>query len=124
MSVVEKIDQFLVGRISFPAINYVLNRKDILGRYRNLLQTEYYSKDALRELQFQKLSAVLRHAYRWNPFYTKRFMEIGLVPQDIKTLEDIRRIPPLVRQDVIDHRVDMVDARFHHSISAAEAESR
>jgi phenylacetate-CoA ligase len=124
MSVVEKIDQFLVGRISFPAINYVLNRKDILGRYRNLLQTEYYSKDALRELQFQKLSAVLRHAYRWNPFYTKRFMEIGLVPQDIKTLEDIRRIPPLVRQDVIDHRVDMVDARFHHSISAAEQAAR
>jgi phenylacetate-CoA ligase len=120
MSFAEEIDQFLVGRIAFPAINYVLNRKDILGRYRKLLLTEHYSKEALRELQFQKLSAVLRHAYRWNPFYTKRFMEIGLAPGDIKTLEDLRWIPPLVRQDVIDHRVDMVNTRFRHSIPAAD----
>ena len=70
MSFVEKMDQFLVGRIAFPAVNYVLNRKDILGRYRKLLLTEHYSKDALRELQFQKLSVVLRHAYRRIPFYT------------------------------------------------------
>ena len=63
MNFVEEMDQFLVGRIAFPTVNYVLNRKDILGRYRKLLLTEHYSKDALRELQFQKLSAVLRHAY-------------------------------------------------------------
>src|ERR1700693_2762859 len=109
MSLGETLNQFLVGRIAFPAVNYALNRKDILGRYRELLQTEHCSKEALRELQFQKLSAVLRHAYKWNPFYTRRFNEIGLVPDDIKTLEDIRRIPPLFRQEVIDHRLDIVD---------------
>jgi phenylacetate-CoA ligase len=120
MSFVEKMDQFLVGRIAFPVVNYVLNRKDILGRFRKLLLTEHYSKDALRELQFQKLSAVLRHVYRWNPFYTRRFKEIGLVPEDIKTLEDVRHIPPLVRQDVIDHRLDLVDVRYRHSVSTAD----
>jgi phenylacetate-CoA ligase len=120
MSFVEELDQFLVGRIAFPAVNYVLNRKDILGRYRKLLLTEYSSKEALRELQFQKLSAILRHAYRSNPFYTRRFKEIGLVPEDIKTLEDIRYIPPLFRQDVIDHRLEMVDVRYHHAVSIAD----
>ena len=120
MSFVEDMNQFLVGRIAFPATNYLLNRKNILGRYRKLLLSEHYSKDALRELQFQKLSAVLRQAYRFNPFYTKRFMEIGLVPGDIKTLEDVRCIPPLVRQDVIDHRVDMVDTRYRGSVAAAD----
>ena len=116
MSFIEELDQFLVGRIAFPAVNYVLNRKDILGRYRKLLRTEHSSKEALRALQFQKLSAVLRHAYRSSPFYTRRFMEIGLVPEDIKTLEDIRLIPRLVRQDVIDHRLDMVDVRFRQAV--------
>jgi len=120
MSLVKELNQFLVGRIAFPAVNYALNRKDILGRYRKLLQTEHYSKEALRELQFQKLNAVLRHAYRSNPFYTRRFNDIGLVPEDIKTLEDIRHIPPLVRQDVIDHRLDMVDVRYRHSVSTAD----
>jgi phenylacetate-CoA ligase len=120
MSFVEEMNQFLVGRIAFPAINYASNRKDILGRYRKLLVTEHYSQDALRELQFQKLSAVVRNAYRWIPFYTRRFKEIGLVPEDIKTLEDIRRIPPLIRRDVIERRLDMVDIRYRHSISTAD----
>lgn len=120
MSFVEEIDQLLVGRIAFPAINYVLNRRDISGRYRELLATEHYSKDALRELQFQKLSAVVRHAYRQSPFYATRFKEIGLAPEDIRTLEDVRLIPPLERRDVIEHRLDLVDVRYRDSVSSAD----
>ena len=120
MNFVERIDQFFAGRIAFPAVNYLLNRRDILTRYRKLLVTEHLSPEALRELQFEKLSALLRHAYRWCPFYSRRFKEMGLAPGDIKTLEDIRKIPPLVRQDVIDHRRDMVDLRYREAISAAE----
>jgi phenylacetate-CoA ligase len=124
MSLVEKLDQFLVGRIAFPAVNYVLNRNDILGRFRELLVTENYSKEALRELQFQKLVAVLRHAYSQSPFYARRFKEIGLAPEDIKTLEDIRRIPPLDRRDVIDHRLDMVDVRYRDFALAVDREAQ
>ena len=120
MSFVEAVDQFLIGRVVFPAVNFVLNRRDILGRCRKLLVTEHYSKDALREMQFQKLSAVLSHAYRWNPFYTQRFKQIGLVPEDIQTLEDFRRIPPLDRQDVIKHRLDLVDVRYKESAEVAD----
>lgn len=121
MSLFEEMNQYLVGRIVFPATNRLLNRKNILGRYRKLLLAEHCSKEALRELQFQNLSAVLRHAYTWNPFYTQRFKEIGLVPEDIKTLEDIRLIPPLIRQDVVEHRLEMLDIRFGKSVSAADS---
>jgi phenylacetate-coenzyme A ligase PaaK-like adenylate-forming protein len=124
MNFVERTDQFFVGRIAFPAVNYLLNRRDILGRCRKLLVTEHLPQEAVRELQFERLSAVLRHAYRWSPFYTRRFKEIGLAPGDIKTLEDVRRIPPLVRQDVVDHRRDMVDLRCREAVSAAEQASR
>jgi len=120
LSLVNEINQFLVGRISFPAVNYFLNRKDILGQYRKLLASELYSKDALRELQLQKLLATLRHVSVWNPFYAKRFKEIGLVPEDIRCLEDIRHIPILARQDVIDHRLDMVDVLYRDSVVFAD----
>lgn len=120
MSFVDEMNQFLVGRIAFPAVNYAFNRKDILSRYRKLLETEHWSKDALKELQFRKLSAVLRRVHTWNPFYTKRFKEIGLVPGDIKTLEDLRWIPPLDRQEVIKHRLDLVDIRYRDSALAAD----
>jgi hypothetical protein len=59
MSIFETVAQFLVGRIAFPATNYLLNRQNILGRYRKLLLSELYSKEAIRELHFHKLSAVL-----------------------------------------------------------------
>jgi phenylacetate-CoA ligase len=120
MTLTEALDQFFVGKIAFPATSYLLNRKHILSRYRKLLLSERYSKEALRELQFEKLSAVLRRAYEWSPFYTRRFKEIGLVPEDVKTLEDIRRIPPLVRKQVIHDRLEIVDARYRRSIAAAE----
>jgi phenylacetate-CoA ligase len=120
MSFAERVDQFLVGNVAFPAVNYVLNRKDILGRARKLRVTERLSQEALRQLQLQKLSAVLRHACKWSPFYTRRFKEIGLAPGDIRTLEDLRRIPPLVREDLIENGVEMVDLRYRHSVLAAD----
>lgn len=124
MSSVDTMDQFLVGRIVFPAVNYFLNRKDILGRYRKLIATERYSQDTVRELQFQKLSAVLRHAYAQCPFYTRLFKEVGLVPEDIKSLEDLRRIPPLDRKSLIEHRLELVDVRHRNSALAADRSGR
>ena len=117
---IDGINQFLVGRIAFPAVNHVLNRKDILGRYRKLLASELYSKDALRELQFERLLATLRGVSIRNPFYARRFKEIGLVPEDIRSLEDIRLIPILARQDVINHRLEMVDMRYRDSALSAD----
>jgi phenylacetate-CoA ligase len=124
MSFFEELDQLLIGRIAFPAISYVLNRSDIFGRYKELLTTEHYSNEALRELQFQKLSAVLRNAYRHSPFYARRFNENGIVPEDIKTLADIRLIPPLDRREVIEHRLELVDVRYRDSVSAADRAGR
>ncbi len=120
MSFLEPVNQFLAGRIAFPAVNYVMNRKNILANYGKLLKAERYSKEALRDLQFQNLSAALRYAFEWAPFYTRRFKEIGLLPQDIQSLEDMRRIPPLFREDLIEHRLDLVDRRYRDSILQAE----
>ena len=124
VSIVDGIDQFLVGQISFPAVNYFLNRKNILGRYRKLLASERYSKEALRELQFQKLQATLRHVFVRNPYYAMRFKEIGLVPEDVRSLEDFRHVPPLGRQDVINHRLEMVDIRYRNSVVSADRASQ
>src|SRR5258708_34224325 len=97
---VDEIDQFLVGRISFPAVNYFLNRKNIRGRYRKLLGSELYSKAAPRELQFQKLLATVRYVSVWNPSFANRFKEIGLAPAHIKYLHDSRKTPVLPRHNV------------------------
>jgi phenylacetate-CoA ligase len=46
-----------------------------------------------RELQFRKLSRLLRHAYSNVPYYHNLFDAAGVTPDDVRTLEDVRHIP-------------------------------
>ena len=57
----------------------------------------------LRELQLKRLKWVVKHAYENNKFYHERFKEAGVKPEDIKTLEDIRKLPFLTKQDLRDY---------------------
>jgi phenylacetate-CoA ligase len=110
----------LVGNILFPFSNTLLNRKGILSLYRKLLGSERCSEEMLKERQFRKILRVLEHAYQWVPYYRKKFRELGMVPDDIRSLEDMRHISPLTRQDVINHRVDLVDVRCSSSLLKAD----
>lgn len=62
---------------------------------------ETLSVEKIRELQLQRLQATVRHCMN-SPFYKKRFEEIGLKPEDIKSLDDLRKIPFTTKQDLRD----------------------
>lgn len=62
---------------------------------------ETMSRAEIEALQLERLQATVRHCMN-SPFYKKRFEEIGLKPEDIKTLDDIRRIPFTTKQDLRD----------------------
>jgi len=49
--------------------------------------------ERLRALQLKKFKRVLQWAYDNSPFYRRIYKEAGLEPGDIKTHEDIRRVP-------------------------------
>ncbi len=64
-------------------------------------ELETMTVEQIRELQLQRLQATVRHCMN-SPFYKKRFEEIGLKPEDIKSLDDIRKIPFTTKQDLRD----------------------
>jgi len=47
----------------------------------------------LRSLQLKKFRALVRHAYENVPFYHRKFREAGVKPDDIKSFDDLCRIP-------------------------------
>lgn len=51
------------------------------------------SKDRLAEVQLKGLQWTVAHVYENSPYYRKQFEAIGLKPEDIRTLEDIRYLP-------------------------------
>src|SRR5690606_21706855 len=61
---------------------------------------EHASQDELRALQLERLKWTLRHAYENVPHYRKRFDEVGVHPDDLKTLSDISKFPSTTKQDL------------------------
>ena len=64
-------------------------------------QYETLSTEDLKKLQLERLQATVKHCMN-SPFYKKRFEENGLKPEDIKSLDDIRKIPFTTKQDLRD----------------------
>jgi phenylacetate-CoA ligase len=54
----------------------------------------------LRTRQEEKLAAVVRQAFGHVPFYRERFGKLGLTPDDIRSLDDLPKVPVLSRADV------------------------
>lgn len=52
------------------------------------------------ELQLERLQEVVKKAYENVPFYRKRFDDAGVKPEDIKTLEDIQKLPLTTKDDL------------------------
>lgn len=65
-----------------------------------LKSNEQCSLPTLRELQLQKLRALINHCYQASPYYRRRFDENELKPSDIKTLGDVFRIPITPKTDL------------------------
>jgi len=63
-------------------------------------EVECISRDEMRKLQLKRLKDVVKRAYENVPYYKKRFDDAGINPQDIKTLEDIQKIPLTTKDDL------------------------
>ncbi len=57
----------------------------------------------IKELQTARLKETVKRCYERVPFYTRKFDEIGLKPEHIKTLDDIKEIPFTTADDLKDN---------------------
>lgn len=55
--------------------------------------------DQLHELQLKRLKQTVRHCMN-APFYQKEFQKRGITPDDIQSLEDIRKLPFTTKEDL------------------------
>ena len=59
--------------------------------------------EELRLLQNTRLSSLVKRVYETVPFYKNQFDKIGLHPEDIKTVEDLPKIPFTKKTDLRDN---------------------
>ncbi|MBW2558032.1 MAG: phenylacetate--CoA ligase [Deltaproteobacteria bacterium] len=64
---------------------------------------ETLPREALEALQLKRLQQVAGRVYHNVGFYKKAFDEAGVTPEDIRTLDDIKRLPFTTKKDLRDN---------------------
>ena len=64
---------------------------------------ETMPREGLEAIQLRRLQTTLERVYATVPFYKKSFDAAGIKPEDIKSLDDLRRIPFTTKQDLRDN---------------------
>jgi len=60
-----------------------------------LERTQWLKREKIADLQQERMRRLLKHAYENVPYYHKVFRERGLTPSDIRTVEDLKKLPIL-----------------------------
>lgn len=63
-------------------------------------ELEAMSRDELSALQLSRLRGMVRHVRERNAAYRQRLEAAGVGPDDIKSLDDIRRLPTIDKEDL------------------------
>ncbi|MBE5958488.1 MAG: phenylacetate--CoA ligase [Lachnospiraceae bacterium] len=63
---------------------------------------ETMPQSEIKKIQEQGLKDVVKRVYENVPFYAKKMDEIGVTPDDIKSLDDITKLPFLTKDDLRD----------------------
>ncbi|GAB4246699.1 MAG: phenylacetate--CoA ligase [Thermoleophilia bacterium] len=72
----------------------------------------YMSRDEMTALQNERLVRIVAYAYANVPFYRQTFDKAGVHPQDVRSLEDLRRLPFTYKTDI--------QSRFPYGLCAVE----
>ena len=73
---------------------------DLTPPRHSLEAIEVASRDEIAALQFERLRRTLHLVYRNVPFYTKKFDDAGVHPDDLVHLDDLSRFPFTVKDDL------------------------
>ena len=60
-------------------------------------------REELLKLQGERVAAMVKRVYDSVPFYRTRLQEMGLEPEDIKTIDDLKKLPFTTKQDLRDN---------------------
>ena len=89
----------MIQKLLFTSAYSVWDR-DFYPTYKRLVGNQWKSRDELKKEQEKKLRNMINFCYKEVPYYHKLFKKLKLTPDDIKTIEDLQKIP-ILNKDTI-----------------------
>ena len=75
---------------------------------RLLEKTQWWSTNKLEDYQREKLNRLLNHAYENVPYYHRIFRKYGIKPHDVKTGDELRKLPILTKDIIRNNSDDLI----------------
>lgn len=87
--------------------------KDFFSQLEFLEKSQWWSKQELENYQNEELKKLIKHSYENVPYYKRIFNELKLTPSDIKTVEDLPKLPILTKEIVRNNTADLIAQNYN-----------
>lgn len=88
----------------------MMSGSKFLSYMKQLRKSQWWTLSELNKLRNKRLRCLINHAYDTVPYYRRLFRQRGLTPQDIRTVEDLVKLPVMTK-DIIRRNFDELVSR-------------
>lgn len=101
-----------IRRNFFEPVHGFLTKSPKLPYWKHLEKTQYYSRDELLAIGWQRLKYLLDFVWENNSFYRDRLERSSIRPADIQRPEDMQRLEILTKSDIRKNSVHMISRGY------------
>ena len=83
-------------------------RSPYLRHLNHLEKSQFRPLCEVRKDQWRRLKNLLEHAYQNTKYYAEKMKACGLTPDDVRSWDDLQRLPFLTKEDIRANKVQMV----------------
>lgn len=77
-----------------------------------MMKRAFWPQRKLMEYQNKNLRRIVKHAYDSVPFYHKKFTEMGIKPGDIRTVQDLYKVPIVSKDEMAKNLEEFISEDF------------
>jgi phenylacetate-CoA ligase len=103
--------RLIVSQLVLPIAD-LIRGTSFMQKTKFLRESQWWDKERIIELQETKLRALLSHAYLHVPYYRRILEERNLHPSDIKTIEDLTKLPILTKSQVRRFKHELISENY------------
>jgi phenylacetate-CoA ligase len=101
----------LLESVLLPAYDRVRGRRYV-ERLTFLEQSQWWTRERVREFQWTELRKLLTHVYASVPYLREKYRTAGIALDDVQSLEDFGRLPTLTRAEVNAHGPELCSTTY------------
>ena len=103
----------ILKNIIYPLVQLRHHHEERLYSHLRLLEkSQWWERSELEQFQQKRLQALLKHAYENTAYYHRMFKKLELKPDDIKSIDDLQKLPILTKEHIRNNLNDLTAKNY------------